>query len=97
MDRDFTRALLAEMIREGVGARVKWWAESHVRFVDEALFAQMKEAGCVECGLGIESGDVESYLWLMRAYQPGGVFGSDPARVQALADELEPVLLRRAD
>jgi anaerobic magnesium-protoporphyrin IX monomethyl ester cyclase len=60
VSRAETEALLAAMIREGTGERVSWWAESHVRFVDEALFAKMKEAGCVECGLGIESGDASA-------------------------------------
>lgn len=54
---DYTRGLLQAMIAAGVGKRTTWWAESHVRFVDYALFVQMREAGCVECGLGIESGD----------------------------------------
>jgi anaerobic magnesium-protoporphyrin IX monomethyl ester cyclase len=57
VNRDHTEALLDAMIRARVGERVTWWAETHVRFVDEPLFRRMREAGCVECGLGIETGD----------------------------------------
>lgn len=56
VDMPRTRELLSELERIRVGERVRWWAESHVSFVDEALFAQMRRAGCDECALGIESG-----------------------------------------
>jgi radical SAM superfamily enzyme YgiQ (UPF0313 family) len=56
LDMDRTRTLLDAMIDIRVGARTKWWAESHVKFVDEPLFARMKAAGCEEAALGIETG-----------------------------------------
>jgi radical SAM superfamily enzyme YgiQ (UPF0313 family) len=56
VDLPRTRALLTELEAIDLGSRVRWWAETHVRFVDEALFAQMKRAGCEECALGIETG-----------------------------------------
>lgn len=58
--RAHTERLLDAMIAENVGSRVSWWAESHVRFVDLDLFRRMKQAGCSECGLGIETGDADS-------------------------------------
>lgn len=56
VDLPRTRALLTELERIDLRSRVRWWAETHVRFVDEELFAQMRRAGCDECALGIESG-----------------------------------------
>ncbi len=56
VDMPRTRALLAALERIDLASRVRWWASTHVRFVDEALFAQMKRAGGEECALGIETG-----------------------------------------
>jgi len=57
VDRARTDAILDGMIARGLAARVRWMAQTHVNFVDEALFARMKAAGCDLVGFGIETGD----------------------------------------
>lgn len=57
VDMERSHRLLDAMTARSIGSRVEWWAETHVQFVDDALFAAMRRAGCTECGLGIESGD----------------------------------------
>ena len=59
IDMDRTRELLDLMIARGVGERVRWWCQTHVRFVDYDLFVRMKKAGVLMVGLGIETGDEE--------------------------------------
>ena len=55
-----TKDLLKEMIKHGLNKKLKWWIQTHVRFVDDEMCQLMKEAGCVRMGLGIETGDEES-------------------------------------
>jgi len=55
-----TKDLLNEMIKHGLNKKLKWWIQTHVRFVDDEMCQLMKEAGCVRMGLGIETGDEES-------------------------------------
>jgi radical SAM superfamily enzyme YgiQ (UPF0313 family) len=59
VDMNRTRALLTEMINHGLHKKLRWWIQTHVRFVDDELCALMKKAGCVKMGLGIETGDEE--------------------------------------
>ena len=59
VDMDRTRDLLDAMIATDIPKNIKWWAQTHVRFVDEALFKLMKKANCSIMGLGIETGDEE--------------------------------------
>ncbi|MBI4881843.1 MAG: B12-binding domain-containing radical SAM protein [Planctomycetes bacterium] len=54
-----TRRLLDLMIERGVHRKLKWFAQTHVNFVDEELFRRMKEAGAYMVGFGIETGDLE--------------------------------------
>lgn len=57
VNMDRSRQLMSEMIDRGIGRKVKWDCQTHVRFVDYELFVQMKEAGCYQVDLGIETGD----------------------------------------
>src|SRR3546814_9207197 len=41
------------------------------------------------------SGDVESYLWLLRASRPGGVLGEDSGQSALLAEKLMALLQLR--
>lgn len=59
VNMDRARALLDGMIRIGVPGRARFWVQSHVNFVDEAMFRHLKQAGCFRCALGIETGDEE--------------------------------------
>lgn len=59
IDRERTNRLLDAMIASNMGDRVRWWCQTHVRFVDEELFVKMKKAGVRLVGLGIETGDEE--------------------------------------
>ena len=60
VDMDRTKSLLTEMIKHGLHKKLRWWIQTHVRFVDNELCRLMKEAGCIRMGLGIETGDEES-------------------------------------
>lgn len=57
IDMERTHRLLDGMIGLGVPERTRFWIETHVNFVDEPLFRHLREAGCYQCGLGIETGD----------------------------------------
>ena len=57
IDTERTHRLLDAMIAANVRGRVRWWCQTHVRYVDEELFVKMKQAGVRLVGLGIETGD----------------------------------------
>ena len=57
VNMDRTRELMTAMTTRGFGKIVKWDCQTHVRFVDYELLVQMKEAGCYQVDLGIETGD----------------------------------------
>ncbi|GIV32537.1 MAG: B12-binding domain-containing radical SAM protein [Chitinophagales bacterium] len=57
VDMERTHRLLDAMIAHNIGKRVAWDAQTHVRYVDEALFMKMKKAGVSRIELGIETGD----------------------------------------
>src|SRR3546814_20211493 len=42
-----------------------------------------------------DSGDVESYLWLLRGYRAGGVFGENPRESALLAGRVSALLHQR--
>lgn len=54
-----THLLLDAMILADVPRLVKWFAQTHVHFVDAPLLKKMKQAGARLIGLGIETGDTE--------------------------------------
>lgn len=66
-NKERTHRLLDAMIAAGIGRRLRWTAQTHVNLVDRDLFSKMREAGCVLCGLGIETGDPE----IMRRMKKG--------------------------
>ena len=57
VDISRTHLLLDEMIRHGIGHKVKWDCQTHVRFVNYELFAKMKMANVYEVYMGVETGD----------------------------------------
>jgi len=59
VDMDRTKILLNEMIKHGLHKKLRWWIQTHVRFVDKEICLLMKKAGCIKMGLGIETGDEE--------------------------------------
>jgi len=59
VDMDRTKELLNAMIKHNIHKKLKWWAQTHVRFVDYELFSVMKKSNCTIMGLGIETGDEE--------------------------------------
>ncbi len=59
VNMDRTHQLLDAMIAAGVPQKAKWHAQTHVHFVDEALFKKMKRAGAWLIGMGIETGDAD--------------------------------------
>lgn len=64
IDMDRSHRLMEAMIERGIGQKVTWDCQTHVRFVDYDLLSQMKKAGCYQVDLGIETGD-ESMLRTM--------------------------------
>ena len=44
-----------------------------------------------------ESGDIESYFWLLRGYRPGGLLGENPQRSALFADQVSALLRQRID
>lgn len=59
VNMDRTHQLLDAMIGAGVHRRVRWYAQTHVHFVDTPLLKKMKQAGARVIGVGIETGDAE--------------------------------------
>ena len=57
VDLDRAKALLTAMIDRGIHERVEWAFMTHVRFVDEELFALMGKLKVHSVGMGIETGD----------------------------------------
>jgi len=66
-NRERTHRLLDAMIAAGIGRKLRWSAQTHVNLVDRDLFVKMRAAGCVICGLGIETGDPD----IMRRMKKG--------------------------
>ena len=59
VDMERTKLLLKAMIEHGLQKKLRWWIQTHVRFVDYEMCQLMKKAGCIKMGLGIETGDEE--------------------------------------
>ena len=57
VDMERSRTLMQRLIETGLGERIRWDCQTHVRFVDEDLMRLMKQAGCYRVELGIETGD----------------------------------------
>lgn len=52
-----THALLDAMIEHGIGQKVKWDVQTHVRYVDDEMFKKFKLANVERVEMGIETGD----------------------------------------
>ena len=57
VDLDRAKAVLKAMIDRGVHDRIEWACQTHVRFVDEELFALMGRSNAAFVALGVETGD----------------------------------------
>ncbi len=57
VDLDRTKAVLKGMIDRGIHERIEWSCQTHVRFVDEELFALMGRSNAAFVALGVETGD----------------------------------------
>lgn len=60
VDIERTHQLLDAMIAHNIGDSVKWDVQTHVHYVDEALFYKFKAAKVDRVELGIETGDEAS-------------------------------------
>jgi radical SAM superfamily enzyme YgiQ (UPF0313 family) len=60
VDMPRTHMLLDALIETGLGARVKWDVQTHVRYVDAEMFRKFKLANVDRVELGIETGDEQS-------------------------------------
>lgn len=59
VNREHAQKTCDELIRRGLNKRIEWETGDRVDRVDLPLLKKMKEAGCVEIGYGIESGNQE--------------------------------------
>ena len=57
VDLDRAKAILKAMIDRGIHDRIEWSCQTHVRFVDEELFALMGRSNAAMVALGVETGD----------------------------------------
>ena len=57
VDLDRAKAILKAMIDRGIHERIEWYCQTHVRFVDEEVFALMGRSNAAFVSLGIETGD----------------------------------------
>lgn len=57
VDVSRTHALLDAMIEHGIGEKVKWDVQTHVRYVDDEMFKKFKLANVERVEMGIETGD----------------------------------------
>jgi radical SAM superfamily enzyme YgiQ (UPF0313 family) len=60
VDMPRTHALLDAMIEKGIGQKVKWDVQTHVRYVDAEMFRKFKLANVERVEMGIETGDEAS-------------------------------------
>lgn len=59
VDIQRTHELLQNMAKEGIGEKVKWDVQTHVHYVNAALFEDFKKANVEIVELGVETGDEE--------------------------------------
>lgn len=57
VDMPRAKSLLDAMAQSGIGERVEWDVQTHVRFVDDEMFRKFKEADVTRVEMGIETGD----------------------------------------
>ena len=61
-NKEFCAALLSRMIEVGLHERITFYVVSHARFLEADFVNLLAEAGCVELGFGMETGDEERLL-----------------------------------
>lgn len=59
VDMKRTAELLDEIAARGIGKRVKWDVQTHVKYVTPELFRKFKAANVTQVDMGVESGDDE--------------------------------------
>jgi anaerobic magnesium-protoporphyrin IX monomethyl ester cyclase len=59
VDVERTHALLKAIAEQGIGRRVKWDVQTHVRYTSRELFAAFRKAGVTLVDMGVESGDAD--------------------------------------
>jgi len=57
--RPRTMEICRGLIDRGLSDRIRWRCHTHVRSIDLEMVTLMKQAGCVEIGIGAESGNEE--------------------------------------
>ncbi len=55
-NRGFVQAVCEGLLREGIGRRVRWVCNTRVDMLDDETTSLMRQAGCLQVGIGIESG-----------------------------------------
>lgn len=78
VDMPRAHALLDAMIENKIGEQVAWDVQTHVHFVDEAMFAKFRRAKVERVELGIETGDEESLRRMGK--------GTNLAKIKAACD-----------
>jgi len=63
-----TREMLELMIKRGLSKKIRWNGQIHIKFVKRDLIELVKRSGCVELGMGVESGDDEILNKVGRGY-----------------------------
>ncbi len=61
-NKKFCTALLNRMIEVGLHERITFYVVAHARFLETDFVKLLAEAGCVELGFGMETGDEEHLL-----------------------------------
>lgn len=55
--RSFVVAVCEEIIRRGLHRRIRWVCNTRVDMLNDGMLALMRRSGCLQIGIGIESGD----------------------------------------
>jgi radical SAM superfamily enzyme YgiQ (UPF0313 family) len=61
-NKQFCTALLNRMIEVGLHKRVTFYVVAHARFLETDFVNRLAQAGCVELGFGMETGDEDQLL-----------------------------------
>ncbi|MFC1514710.1 B12-binding domain-containing radical SAM protein [Candidatus Omnitrophota bacterium] len=56
LSREYTVSILENIIKRGISAKLRWNCFTRVDVIDKELLKLIKRAGCIELGVGIESG-----------------------------------------
>ncbi|HOK40229.1 MAG TPA: radical SAM protein [bacterium] len=56
LNKKFIISLCDELIKRNINKKIKWTCESRIDTIDEEILRKMKEAGCWQISIGVESG-----------------------------------------